>query len=281
MMLRCMKKNINSKYVSVLLKMHSYLHNIKTFNSATMHLTHVERSLYRCLIELYYDTEQPLPATDIDRLARRVMAHSEEEKAALSTVLDEFFEKTGDVYTHEYCDMMIENYHANKSSKSRAGKASAEARRKRAAEKKQQRIGDAKQKSTCVEQVLNSVETEAQQNPTNHKPLTINHKPLNINTSSLFAMFWESGIRKVGKKDAEKIFSRIIKKQKDPDRFTEQIIQDVKARISSNQFGFDRMHPSTYLNGERWLDEITREAHASTNGSLFDISQQKYASGDL
>lgn len=155
--------------------MHSYQHNIKTFNNATMHLTHVERSLYRCLIELYYDTEQPLPANDFDRLARRVLARSEDEKAALKFVLDEFFELTGDVYTHDYCDDVIEEYKRVQTSKARAGKASAEARRKKAEERKRQRRVANEQKGTDVQQVLNTCSTGVR----NHKPETINHKPNN------------------------------------------------------------------------------------------------------
>lgn len=148
--------------------MHSYQHNIKTFNNATRHLTRVERSLYRDLIELYYDTEQPLPADDFDRLSRRVIALTEDERKALQFVLDEFFEVVGGFYTHQYCDEVIESYRSNQSDKSRAGKASAAARKARAEERKRERL-------TGVKQVLNSVETEGQQNPT--KPETRNQKP--------------------------------------------------------------------------------------------------------
>ena len=70
--------------------MHYYQHNIKTFNSATRHLTRVERALYRDLIEIYYDTEKPL-TSNIDRLSRLVMANSNDEKESLSYVLSEFF----------------------------------------------------------------------------------------------------------------------------------------------------------------------------------------------
>ena len=154
--------------------MHSYLHNIKTFNHASRCLTRVERSLYRDLIELYYDTEQPLPASDFNRLARLVLANSEEEKEALRFVLSEFFELTGDTYTHDYCDQVIEQYHSNISMKAKAGKASAEARKLKAEERKQKRKAGNKQNSTGVEQALDSVATPVH----NHEPLTINHKPL-------------------------------------------------------------------------------------------------------
>ena len=154
--------------------MHSYQHNIKTFNNATRHLTRVERALYRDLIELYYDTEQPLPAADFDRLARRVMAHSDEEKAALQFVLDEFFERTGDVYTHDYCDEQIEKFHASTTAKARAGAASAESRRKKAEERKAKRMSESEQNPTGVQRTLNTPPTSVH----NQKPETINQKPI-------------------------------------------------------------------------------------------------------
>ena len=111
--------------------MHYYQHNIKTFNSATRHLTRVERALYRDLIEIYYDTERPLPS-DINRLSRLVIANSNDEKEALSYVLSEFFVLSDDSYLHEYCNETIEAYKSNKSAKSIAGIASAEARKVKA-----------------------------------------------------------------------------------------------------------------------------------------------------
>lgn len=149
--------------------MHSYFHNIKTFDHATRHLTRVERALYRDAIELYYDTEKPLPS-DFDWLCRRLIATTEEEKAALKYILDEFFTLTGDVYSHDYCDEEIESYRSNKKAKSLAGKASAKARADKAESRKQQRVSK-------NQQTLNECSTEREQNPTNQEPVTSNHKP--------------------------------------------------------------------------------------------------------
>lgn len=152
--------------------MHSYQHNIKTFNHATRHLTRVERSVYRDAIELYYDAEQPLPADDFDRLARRLLCFSDEEKSALTYILDEFFTLTGDVYTHDYCDEQVENYHNMTSAKARAGKASAEARKKKAEQRKKKRSQSLdEQNKTDDGQQLNTCSS----GDANHKPETINH----------------------------------------------------------------------------------------------------------
>ena len=147
--------------------MHYYQHNIKTFNSATRHLTRVERALYRDLIEIYYDTERPLPS-DINRLSRLVIANSNDEKEALKYVLSEFFVLSDDSYQHEYCNETIEAYQSNKSAKSIAGIASAEARKAKA---KLLKSTESKQDPTPVEQVLDGCAT-------NKEPVTINHKPV-------------------------------------------------------------------------------------------------------
>lgn len=57
--------------------MNHYPHHIGDFNNATRHLTFVERALYRELLDLYYDTEQPLNP-DFNKLARRVLATSDD-----------------------------------------------------------------------------------------------------------------------------------------------------------------------------------------------------------
>lgn len=104
--------------------MNHYPHHIGDFNNATRHLTRVERSLYRDLIELYYDTEQPLNS-DTTKIARRVLAVTDDEKTALNLVLEEFFVLQDDGYHNTRCDAEIAKYQGQIEQASRAGKASA------------------------------------------------------------------------------------------------------------------------------------------------------------
>ena len=171
--------------------MHFYQHNIKSFNNATRHLTRVERSLYRDLIELYYDTEQPLPADDFDRLSRRVLANSDEEKEALKFVLDEFFVLTGAVWTHERCDIEIEKYQESQTAKARAGKASVEARKKKSEERKSRRKKDNEQNSTGVQQVLNECATNQEPITNNQEPRTTEKKTEKIRISDIKKIYNE------------------------------------------------------------------------------------------
>lgn len=156
--------------------MHHYQHNIKTFNSATRHLTRVERALYRDLIELYYDTESPL-TSDMERLCRLVIATTDEEKAALIYVLAEFFELTGLVYTHDYCDEQIAKYKCALTAKSAAGIASANAKKQRADARKADRSTQSQQNSTPVQRMSNEIQLTSNQEPVTSNQISIAPQP--------------------------------------------------------------------------------------------------------
>lgn len=137
--------------------MHYYQHNIGDFDKNTRHLTRIERSVYRDLIELYYDTEFRL-TLDLSRLCRRIIANSNEEVTAVEQVLNEFFTKTETGWLHDRCEEEIARYHAHISQRSVAGKKSAAARQ----EKRQRAL---KSRSTKDEQACNETQT-------NQEPIT-------------------------------------------------------------------------------------------------------------
>ena len=107
--------------------MHHYPHNIGDFDKATRHLTRIERSIYRDLIELYYDTEAQL-TLDRTALCRLVLARTNEEVTAVEQTLNEFFNETPTGWYHIRCELELEKYRANASQKALAGKASAAAK---------------------------------------------------------------------------------------------------------------------------------------------------------
>jgi uncharacterized protein YdaU (DUF1376 family) len=144
--------------------MKHYPHHIGDFDKATRHLTRLERSVYRDLIDLYYDTEQRL-MLDQAALCRRIIARSNEESTAVEQVLSEFFTETTTGWYHDRCEAEIEAYRNNNSQKAQAGKASAEAKRLR----KLQALNETQ---TAVQHPLESVGTESNGTPTNHQPST-------------------------------------------------------------------------------------------------------------
>jgi uncharacterized protein YdaU (DUF1376 family) len=103
--------------------MNHYPHHIGDFNGATRHLSRLERSIYSDLLDVYYDTEQPLPL-DVKVLSRKIIANTAKEVQALKDVLSEFFIKDSDGYRNVRCDKEIAAYQG----KSKKAKASAEAR---------------------------------------------------------------------------------------------------------------------------------------------------------
>lgn len=144
--------------------MHYYQHNIGDFDKATRHLTRIERSVYRDLIELYYDTEFQLNS-DITYLCRKILATSEQESTAVEQVLNEFFTLTPDGWYHDRCEDEIEKYKSSKSQKAEAGRRSAAARQ----EKRQRALNG---RSTDEQRHSNDT-------PTNHKPITNNQETEN------------------------------------------------------------------------------------------------------
>jgi len=89
--------------------MHYYPHHIGDFNAATRHLNRLERSIYRDLIELYYETEAPI-GLDLDRVCRRILATSDEERSAARDVLTEYFTRTDAGWTHPRCEEELAKY---------------------------------------------------------------------------------------------------------------------------------------------------------------------------
>lgn len=91
--------------------MHYYSFNISDFNNSTRHLTRLERSIYRDLIDMYYDTEQPIPS-DIKLVSRKIIANLPEEIEVIQQILSEFFTSTDDGYTKKRIDKEIDIYHS-------------------------------------------------------------------------------------------------------------------------------------------------------------------------
>lgn len=79
---------------------------------------------------------------------------------------------------------------------------------------------------------------------------------------SEFGRFWVAGMTKQAKTKSlvafKKQFKEAQKKSKGitEEQFADYLIADIEKRIAANVFGFDRMHPTTYLNQQRWNDDI-------------------------
>lgn len=141
--------------------MNHYPHHIGDFNNATRHLTRLERSIYRDLLDRYYDTEQSLSG-DSKHLCHKIMARSTEEVTAVEQVLNEFFTFVENRWYNAKCEEILTKYKSTREAKTAAGIASAKAKASRKALKNKGQRGN----STPVKHPLNTSPTPV----TNQKP---------------------------------------------------------------------------------------------------------------
>lgn len=91
--------------------------HIGDYERDTAHLNPMEDGTYCRLIRWYMSSEKPLPV-DIKFIQRKVRARTSSEKAAVQTILDEFFELQADGYHQHRCDEEVARY-KDKQSKAR------------------------------------------------------------------------------------------------------------------------------------------------------------------
>ena len=104
--------------------MNYYERHIGDYLKDTAHLSLLEHGVYGRLLDVYYTRECGIEEADAARL---IGARAKDEKAALQTVLIEFFELASGVWTHKRCDAEIKRY----MEKQRKASASANARWKK------------------------------------------------------------------------------------------------------------------------------------------------------
>ena len=211
-----------------------YTKHIGDFNNKTRHLTRVERSLFSDAIELYYDTEKPL-IQDIKKLSRLLLANTEEEKASLKLILEEFFTLKKDGYHNKRCNEEIIKYQQFIEKQSRAGKASAQRR-------------------------LNASSTKSNQCSTNHTPLPsipiTKEKKKTKEKDINFQKFWDSYPNKTGRQAA-------LASWKNHKPILADVLKALEWQKKSDQWEADKgkfiPNPSTYLNQGRWQDEPSEQ----------------------
>ncbi|SPP31581.1 hypothetical protein ARAF_0715 [Arsenophonus endosymbiont of Aleurodicus floccissimus] len=108
-----------------------------------------------------------------------------------------------------------------------------------------------KNKNILIEPVRSEVEkTEFGMTKPNPNPIDVVFE----------GIFWLQVQRKVDKQSAKSAFRtqfKLWRKEtgETPEQFAEFLVADIRVRLQANQFGFEKLHPATYLNGKRWLDD--------------------------
>jgi uncharacterized protein YdaU (DUF1376 family) len=147
--------------------MYYYRHNVGDFDRATRHLTRIERSIYRDLMDVYFTEEAPLSLGQ-DELCRKIIARSDEERLAVQQVLSEFFIQTELGWRHVDFDKEIAAYHKRADTAKTNGKNGG--RPKNGTANKPDGIPS----GSGPDAIGNPTVTDGK---ANHKPITNNHKP--------------------------------------------------------------------------------------------------------
>ena len=233
--------------------MNYYSFHIGDYASATRHLTWIEDAAYRRLMDCYYVREMPFPL-DHRQIYRLVVASTEEERAAIDTILDEFFKKTYEGYVHERCEAELKcmNEKKNKASQS------AQTRWRNAKDDdgalppQSERITNASD-NEC-ERNANASETPCEGNAPNTNTNTNTNKTVNPTRAAPpvgFAEFWAAYPAKVGKGAAEKAW-----RKERPD--LDAVLSAIKVQSASDKWRKDGgqyiPNPATWLNQRRWED---------------------------
>ena len=137
--------------------MHYYQFHIGDYISHTIHLSAEEDLAYRRLLDMYYDTEKPIP-NNIPLVSRRLRMDSD----VVESVLNEFFTLSEDGFKNLRADLEIREYHAFIDKQRNNGK-----------------LGG-RPKKTQGKPTANPSRT---QKKPNQEPVTINHKPIKDGTS--------------------------------------------------------------------------------------------------
>lgn len=214
--------------------------------SDTQHLTTEEHGAYLLLLFNYWQTGKPLRA---DRLAT-VARMSNDRWNSVEKTLSEFFntDVNPGCWTHLRVEADLHQVASKATQASDAGKKSALAR------------ALAKQGSQTV--VSTGVATKAQRNA-NHTDTDTDTEEdqdqkilLKFDVKSAFATFWKLYPRKVGKAAAEKKFATKCKDQKTFELIIASTGDHIAHAWNLAEMNFIP-HAATWLNQERWNDEVT------------------------
>lgn len=241
--------------------MNYYSFNVGDYRRDTLHLTRLEHSIYRELIDWYYLDEAPIPQ-ETQMVARKMRLGSEDEIEALNRVLEEFFEGSEKGWIHHRIEADIESYRHRCARNQINGKSGGRP-------KKTQSVSDL----STGDNPLGS-QKKATGNPTN------NHKPITNNQEQLpgFAEFWAAYPKKVAKPDAMKAW-----KQQKINGEQQDVLAAIVKLKGSEQWkkngGAFIPNPATFLRQRRWEDEVSTGHTAHTNFAAADHGRNENDNG--
>ena len=234
--------------------MHYYQFNIGDYRRDTSHLSLLEHGVYRSLIDSYYMAEHGLIADDA-QLMRTHSIRNADEQQAYKNVISDFFTQAEGVYKHTGCDkqltkILIKSDKARKSAGFRWDKHA-----------NAMRTHNERNANGMLPSNLNNPITPV--TSITQEPSLKDLVPNKLGTEVIFEEVWQQWPSKKNKKKALVSFqSYITKKKVDPIEFGKQLKNDICKRCDAQQLGFDMMHFTTYINGERFNDDYSAEQNS-------------------
>ena len=211
----------------------------------TVHLSIHEDCLYRRLLDLHWrDGSLPVEHERLAKLARFSLAEFEDAWKEVSG----YFVRRGDRLINVRINSELRGVRRKIDQKRSAGKASA-----------------AKRLRTAVEIPLNDPDPDLEEEKNKNPPIVPPNggtvradgtppEKKNLSAGLRFEEWWQAYGKKVEKKRALAIWKR-----RGLDAKADMLIEDARNRHAHDEQwrrGY-QPHPSTYLNGDRWEDEVT------------------------
>ena len=207
---------------------------VSDYLADTAHLNAEQHGAYLLLLMNYWQRGKPLDNSG-DRLAF-VARMTPEEWEDSRDILAEFFWIDGDIWTHARVENDLAKVREKSEQSSNAGKKSALARKMT-----EQSERESNDRSTDAQRPFNHKDKDKDKEEDKDKEQTIHES---------FDSFWSVYPIKIGKATALKAWVKAVK------RGTPQIIIEGAERYATdpNRDPAFTAHPSTWLNGDRWLD---------------------------
>lgn len=95
-----------------------------------------------------------------------------------------------------------------------------------------------------------------------------------------FDAFWDLYPRKVNKKKSKEKFFKICKDENTFNAIMRGLKKQMKSVEWQNDGGKYIPHPTTWLNGERWLDEVDEPSDDSNTNDMNAIADEIFGFGD-
>jgi uncharacterized protein YdaU (DUF1376 family) len=210
----------------------------EAYDRKTAHLSLAQDGAYRRLLSHYYQTRKPLPAI-AEVLLRVCRAFDDTEKAAVTTVVDEFFVLEEDGYHNRRADEELAKQAQLSEKRRDAGKKGAQSTNgKRAAIAPANGAANERQLPTQLQSQLHKEEL----------------KTLEREAEEIYSIY----PRKVGKSDALKAIRKAIARElKNHPQAAEYLKSRTLqfAKSDAGNRGEFTPHPSTWFNGSRYNDD--------------------------